>query len=113
MLNFSQFFGPAFGSLLPELILESIEQKVQAEQSLLPNIEITPKIQNNINKSYLDFVVSLYFLLKKNGEQEHVWFLEEIAAYLLKNYPELGREKCISILENIIRMANSEQKENE
>ena len=89
MLNFNELFGPLFGSQLPELIFEATKEDKVA-QSLLPTIEITPKIQDKINKGYLDFIVGSFFLIRKNKEQCSVWFLEEIAAYLLKNNPDLG-----------------------
>ena len=77
--------------------------------SLLPNIEISPKLQKNIEQISLDFISGLYFSSKKIGElaQEiEIWFLEEINQGLHLVYPNKTRREYTTILHQIIKMSD-------
>ena len=80
-----------------------------SNNSLLPNIEISPKLQKNIEQIALDFISGLYFSSKKTGDlasEVEVWFLEEINQGLHLVYPNKTRREYTAILHQIIKMAD-------
>lgn len=77
--------------------------------SLLPDIKISSKLQNSIEKLSLDFISGLYFSSKKTGDILHeveVWFLEEINQGLHLVYPNKTRHEYTAILHQIIKMSD-------
>lgn len=77
--------------------------------SLLPNIKISSKLQKSIEQIALDFITGLYFSSKKTGDlasEVEVWFLEEINQGLHLVYPNKTRREYTAILHQIIKMSD-------
>ena len=83
------------------LIMASFEGEGD-KPDYLPKIEITPKLQHEINKEHASFLTELYITSKKNLSLERrEWFLQEIGLTIAECYPHLSRSDLVYILQKI------------
>lgn len=76
--------------------------------SNLPELVMSPKLQTNFNRLYLDFLTSVYLADRyRSSEDVRFWFLKEIAYYLTICYPEKNKKDIEEILIHIVKMAES------
>lgn len=74
----------------------------------LPEISLTPKLEEDLNQLYLDFLSAVYISAYKNKElttSTGVWFLQEIGYFLYKVYPQKTTEELEQILVHINALA--------
>ena len=93
-------------------LLDSLQDAFdKIRHSMLPEILITKKIQIELDKEYLDFIVGLY-LTSKNpiDNKNEPWFLKTIATCLQVVYPNRSKHEYVSILSQIICMRAKEKK---
>lgn len=77
---------------------------------MLSNIYISEKLQKDIDKLYLDFLVDLFIsacrqessLFSKDKKQ---WYLEEMLLHIKSVWPEMEHDQCKSIIISIVDMA--------
>lgn len=101
MFDLGSFLKEAFSS-------EETTPWGSSNNSLLPDIKISDKLQKDIEQAALDFVSGLYFSSKKlEGlpEEIEIWFLEKINHGLHLVYPNKTRREYATILHQIIKMA--------
>lgn len=79
----------------------------------LPEILMTPKLQSEYDKLFLDFLSSLYIKSYKHKklDSDTNWFLQEIAFYLFTVYPKKSTDELEQVLRHIIEMAKQPKKE--
>jgi hypothetical protein len=96
-----------FGNLsdLIKLLLPP-QQYVEPKKSLLPEIPISDDLRDQLDKSYLDFIVNLYLVAQKDGQKlpfdKDRWFIDEITYNLRHCYPNLMHQEYEQILQRII-----------
>jgi hypothetical protein len=79
------------------------------KKTFLPEIEITPKLQTELDKAHLEFLTKLFMSANKDLNKEQIeWFIQEIAIFLQYAYPNLPGREYELILQQIIDMARKE-----
>lgn len=82
------------------------------KKSYLPDIEISPEFQVELDKTHLDFLVKLFMSAHKEMKQEQIeWFIKEISIFLQYSYPNLPAREYELILDQIIAMARKEMED--
>jgi len=79
---------------------------------VLKNVYISEKLQKDIDKLYLDFLVGLFIsacrqessLFNKDKKQ---WYLEEMLLHIKSVWPEMDHDQCKSIIISIVDMAHT------
>ena len=78
----------------------------------LPELPLTPKVTQLLDKAFLDFLTTLYIASKKTQIKDvdaNIWFLQEIAHYLIVVYPEKTMDELEDTLLHIAEMAKGEK----
>ena len=82
------------------------------KKSYLPEIEISPKLQTELDKAHLDFLIKLFLSAQKDLKEEQIkWFTQEIAIFLQYSYPNLPAREYDLILQQIIDIARKEMRD--
>lgn len=81
------------------------------KETSLPEIEISPKLQRDLDRCHLDFLAKLFLSSRKSINREsQLWFIEELAYYLRICYPDLSSLEHQQILLQIMELALKEKK---
>lgn len=85
------------------IVISSMEEPY-IQKKYLPDLIISDKLQQQLDKSYAEFITEFYLCAKKQNSianDSRDWFLSEIAKSLNVAYPQLSRRDILDIIYKI------------